>query len=107
MTVREPPVPMVVFRFASRASVAQVAPADGLVLLAARSLGPARATAADLEHKRVLRQLQRDVRVLLDDEDGQALVLVQLPDDPEDLGDEERREAQRRLVEQQQPRAAA
>ena len=68
------------------------------------ALGPAERDAADLEHVRGLRELQRDVRVLLDDEHGQALVLVQLLDDPEDLGDEERREAERRLVEQQQPR---
>ena len=44
-------------------------------------------------------------RVLLDDEHGQPLLLVQLAHDPEDLADDHRREAERRLVEQQQPRA--
>ena len=66
---------------------------------------PGERDAPDLEHVRRLRELQRDVRVLLDDEHGQALLLVQLPDDAEDLGDEQRREAERRLVEQEQARA--
>ena len=43
------------------------------------------------------------MRVLLDDEHGEPLV-VQVLDDAEDLRDEQRREAERRLVEQEQPR---
>ena len=38
--------------------------------------------AADLEHVRVLGRGERDPRVLLDDEDGQPLVLVQAPGRP-------------------------
>jgi hypothetical protein len=64
---------------------------------------PGERDATDLEHVRRLCGLKRNVRVLLDDEDGQAFLLVQLSDDSEDLRDEEGREAERRLVEQQQP----
>ena len=38
------------------------------------------------------RDLERDRGVLLDDEDGEAALLVQLADDPEDLARDERRQ---------------
>src|SRR5207302_11502475 len=85
-------------------SVAEVAAADGVV-------GPelvARAgedDAARLEHVAGLGGLQREVRVLLHHADGQALPLVQLADNAEQLGDEHGREPERRLVEEQEPRA--
>ena len=47
----------------------------------------------DLEHVRAVRGLEREVRVLLDDEHGQPFLLVEALDDPEELGDDERREA--------------
>ena len=49
---------------------------------------------------------ERDPRVLLDDEHGEPFLLVQLADDPEELAHDQRREAERRLVEQEQARAA-
>src|ERR671925_1221277 len=85
------------------ALVTEVAPANRFVLLQLRARAR-QGDASDLEHVRGLRELQRDVRVLLDDEHRQALLLVQLADDAEDLRDEQRRETERRLVEEQQPR---
>src|SRR2546425_6401556 len=82
--------------------VAEVAPPDGLALA---QLG-ARAREhdlADLEHIGLLRGGEREVRVLLDDEDGQAL-LVQPGEDLEDLADDDRGEAERGLVEHEQAR---
>src|SRR5205807_9797297 len=46
----------------------------------------------------------RHVRVLLDEQHGRLLLRVDLPDDAEDLLHEERREPERRLVEEDQPR---
>src|SRR6185437_10802094 len=84
--------------------VAEVGAADGLVsakgLAAALERDP-----ADLEDVRARGCLQREVRVLFDDEHGQALALVQLADDAEDLRDDPRREAERRLVEEHELRA--
>ena len=48
---------------------------------------------------------ERDPRVLLDDEHGEPVPLVQLADDPEDLAHDHRREPERRLVEHQQARS--
>src|ERR687884_141316 len=58
-------------------SVAEVALAHGFVLL---QLGarPRERDLPDLEHVRLVRGLQRDVRVLLDDEHRRPLALVQL-----------------------------
>src|SRR5438105_2642158 len=70
-------------RFVS--SIAEVAPPYGLVSLQVGARAGER-DAADLEHVRIRGELQRDVRVLLDDEHRHALALVQLLDDPEDLG---------------------
>src|SRR5215218_626460 len=44
---------------------------------------------ADLEQVRAARQLERRVRVLLDEEDGQSLLLVQPPHEPEELVDDD------------------
>ena len=51
-------------------------------------------------------ELERVEGVLLDQEDGQLLVGVELPDGGENLPRDQRREPERRLVEQQQPRPA-
>src|SRR3979411_2841868 len=66
---------------------------------------PRERDAADLEHVRVLRKLECDVRVLLDHEYRHPFLLVQLLDDPKDLGHEQRRQAERRLLEGQEGRA--
>ena len=57
-----------------------------------------------LEHVRARGRGERHCRVLLDHEHGQPLLLVQPPDDAEQLGDDERREPERGLVEEEQPR---
>src|SRR5436190_6832734 len=90
-------------RALGRGLIAEVAPADRLVLaqLLAR---PGQRDAADLEHVRGRRRLQCDVGVLLDDQHRRSLLLVQLADDAKDLRDDERRETEGRLVEEQQPR---
>src|SRR4051794_31359504 len=83
--------------------VAEVAAADGVV---GPELG-ARAGedhASGLEHVAGVGGLQREVRVLLDYQDGQAFLLVQLADDPEELRDEDGCEPERRLVQQKKPR---
>src|SRR5262245_41696157 len=87
----------------SAISVAEVGLADGFVLdeLGARAL---ERDASDLQHIRAARRAQRELRVLLDDEHREALLLVQLGDDLEQLTDDQRREAERRLVEQEQAR---
>ncbi|HEX2071825.1 MAG TPA: hypothetical protein VHF90_09290 [Thermoleophilaceae bacterium] len=79
---------------------------------AARQSGRARARPASLEddlagrahHVGAVGELERAQRVLLDQQHGHAF-LAQAGDDREDLVDHRRREAERRLVEQQQPRA--
>src|SRR5262249_57918055 len=84
-------------------SVPEVGATDGLVCaqLGARSR---ERDASGLEHVALVRAVERDVRVLLDDEDRQPVVLVERPEDVEDLADDERRQPERRLVEQQQTR---
>src|SRR5262249_25433776 len=57
-------------------------------------------------HVAAMGELEGMVGVLLDQEDGHLLLLVDVADDLEDLLDDQRREAERRLVEQQQPRPA-
>src|SRR5262245_62241458 len=51
-------------------------------------------------------ELERVIGVLLDEEDGNALLLVEIANDREDLLDDEGRETERRLVEEQEARAA-
>ena len=53
-------------------------------------------------HIAAVGELQRVEGVLLDQEDGQPLFLVQLADGVEDLLDDQRRQPERRLVQQQQ-----
>src|SRR5215211_8020068 len=87
----------------SAISVAEVGIADGFVLsqLGARALDR---DAPDLEHVCAAGRAERELRVLLDDEHGETFLLVQLGDDLEELADDQRREAERRLVEQEQAR---
>src|ERR1700733_4546366 len=54
--------------------------------------------AADLQHIAVMRRFQRHLGVLLDQQDRHALLLVDAPDDGEDLPYQDRRQAERRLV---------
>src|SRR6185436_17970950 len=90
---------------ATVSSVPQVALADGFVAgeLLAR---PGDGDLPHLEHVRVRRHLERDRRVLLDDEHRQPLLLVQLAHDPEDLTSDQRREPERGLVQQKHARVA-
>ncbi len=60
--------------------------------------------AAHLEHDGAVGDGERHRRVLLDEHDGHALA-VDLADDLADLPDHLRRQAERRLIEQQHPRA--
>jgi hypothetical protein len=55
-----------------------------------------------LHHIAAMSQPQRMMGVLLDEEHGHVLPLVDLADDAEDLLDDQRRQAERRLVEQQE-----
>jgi hypothetical protein len=67
---------------------------------------PERMICAVLQHVAAMRRAQGVVGVLLDEQDGHAVVAVELADDLEDLLDVERRQAERGLVEQQQLRPA-
>src|SRR5579862_256264 len=85
-------------------SVPEVAASDGVV----RRELLARARERDLAHLEDVRaQGERERRecVLLDEEDGRALARVELAEDAEDLADDDGREPERRLVEEQEPRA--
>src|SRR4029453_7230407 len=84
-------------------SISEVGVADGLVLgqLGAR---PLERHVPPLKHVRPARGAPRELRVLLDDEDGEALLLVQVAEDAEDLSYDDRREPERRLVEEQETR---
>src|SRR5436190_7619698 len=85
--------------------VAEVGTADGFVCaqLVARTVDD---DASDLEHVRTSGRGEREVRVLLDDEDRGALVAVELGEDVEDLLDDQRCEPERGLVEQEESRAS-
>ena len=63
---------------------------------------PVEGDAAHLEHVRVPGGVEGEVRVLLDDEHREPLLLVQLVHDAEDLARYERREPEGGLVEQDQ-----
>src|SRR6476646_8127754 len=82
--------------------VPQVAPANGFVLLQVGRVA-AEHDPPGLEDVRVLRGGERERGVLLDDDDRRA-VLVHLPQHLEDLERDQRREAERRLVEEQEAR---
>ena len=62
--------------------------------------------AAGLEQVGVVGQVEREGGVLLDEEHAHALLAVDRPHDAEDLSHDQRREAEGRLVEQEQARAA-
>src|SRR5262245_28474755 len=66
------------------ALVPEVAAADSVVGCQLRARAREHEMAG-LEHVAEVGGLQREVRVLLDDEDGQTLLLVQLANDPEQL----------------------
>src|SRR4029450_5425384 len=84
-------------------SISEVGVADGLVLgqLGAR---PLERHVPHLEDVSTARGAQRELRVLLDDEDGETLLLVQVAENPEDLPHDDRREPERRLVEEEETR---
>src|ERR1039457_2459028 len=57
-------------------------------------------------HIAAVSELQRMKSVLLDEKDRQSLALVEIGDDLEDLLDDERRQTERRLVQEQKTRPA-
>src|SRR5260370_27088271 len=59
---------------------------------------------ADFQHVAIMRRFQRDLGVLLDQQDRHALLFVNAPDDRENFPHQDRRQAERRLVEQKQRR---
>src|SRR5215510_15395775 len=83
--------------------VPEIRPADGFVLLevgrGARHHHPAR-----LEQVYVIGEIEREGRVLLDQEHAHPLVPVDGPHDAKDLPDHERSEPQRGLVQEQEAR---
>src|SRR5512138_871253 len=60
--------------------------------------------AAALHDVAVVGDAEGEVRVLLDEQEARLLLAVHAHDDVEDLAHEERREAERRLVEEDEPR---
>src|SRR5919112_2469492 len=85
-------------------SITEVRLADALVPSELRALALDRHL-PDLQHVRTRRRVERDVRILLDDEGGQPVLRVQLLHDAEELLHDRRREPQRRLVEHKQARS--
>src|SRR3954453_1103842 len=83
--------------------LAEIRLADALVVCEARG-GVRQCDAPGLEHVAAVGDLERRAGVLLHQQDRRP-VLVDLLDDLEDLVDQDRREAHRRLVEQEQPGA--
>src|SRR5919198_3789149 len=92
-------------KVASGMSVAEVTAAHRLVVPQPLAR-PRENDPPDLEHVRARGHGERDAGVLLDKKHGQAFLLVQLPHDAEELANDERREAERRLVEEEEPWAA-
>src|ERR1700733_11664526 len=56
--------------------------------------------AADFQHIAIMRRLQRHLGVLLDQQDRHALLFVDATDDGENLPYQDRRQSQRRLIQQ-------
>src|SRR2546421_7152584 len=83
-------------------SVSEVRAADRVVL-AQHVRGPFHHDASGLEQEHVVGEIQRERRVLLDEENADS-GLIDRSENPEDLAHDERREPQRRLVEEEQPR---
>src|SRR5256884_1827186 len=84
-------------------SVAEVGAADRFVPLQLRAR-PRDRDAPNLEDVGAGRRRERKARVLLDDQHRQALLLVQLADDGEEVGHDPGREPERGLVQEQQAR---
>src|SRR5437667_7363726 len=85
-------------------SVAEVGAADGVVAAqVGRRAG--HDDAAGLEEIRVVREIEGDGRVLLDEEHAHAFLPVDGSHDAEDLSHDEGGEPERRLVEEEQARA--
>src|SRR6185312_17245853 len=68
--------------------------------------GAGQGDVAGLHHIAAMRETERVMRVLLDQENGDLLLAVYRADDIENLLHDQRREAERRLVEQQELRPA-
>src|SRR5579871_6103355 len=60
--------------------------------------------AADLEHIAVMRSFQRDLGILLDQQDRHPLLVIDASNDLEDFLDQERRQAERRLIQKEERR---
>src|SRR3989441_3766414 len=91
------------WRKISIGSVSEIRASDGVV--PAELGGRARHDdAAGLEEVGMVRQVERRRHVLLDEQDADALLAVDRTDDAEDLADDERREPERGLVQEQEPR---
>src|SRR4051812_33023348 len=85
-------------------SVAQVGPPDGFVV--AKLLGRARqCDLARLQDVGAMGDVERQVRVLFDDKHRHALVAIEMAEAAEQVLHDDRRQPQRRLVEQQETRA--
>src|SRR5882724_1134657 len=59
---------------------------------------------ADLQNITIMRRLQCNLGILLDQQDRHAMLFIDTPDDGENLLHQDRRQPQRRLIEQQQCR---
>src|SRR5450756_2560849 len=91
------------FKDVPRNAHAEVEFLDVLVL-AQLGPGPVQNYASVFHHVAVVGDRQRHVGVLLDDKERDAFLLPQALDQFENLGNDHRRQSQRRLVEQDQPR---
>src|SRR5580693_7616075 len=78
--------------------VAQIRTTDRFLALQVRAL-PAHRNASDLEHVCLGRHLQREPRVLLDQQDGYVIGLVDGADDLEDRSHDQGRQSERGFVE--------
>src|SRR3989442_11833331 len=87
----------------STGSVSEVRASDGVVP-AELSRRPRHDDAARLEEVGVIGEVERRRDVLLDEQDAHALLAVDGAHDAEDLASDERREAERGLVEEEQAR---
>src|SRR6202165_2234431 len=85
------------------ALVTEVRTAHGLVALQLGALAFDRDT-ADLENIGVGGQLERNPRILLDQQDRDLVLAIDRPDDLEDRANDDRRQAEGRFVEEHQAR---
>src|SRR6266478_1328918 len=89
--------------FLGACSVAEVGAADRVVPLQLRG-GAGHHHASRFEEVGVIRQVEGHRGVLLDEKHAHALLLVDRSHDAEDLAGDQRRQAERRLVKQEQAR---